>query len=392
MRHRLGALLAVLALFASCTSDERGAFEGFRDVSGGDVISYRVNVSQERTATGLGEPKRFASSVRIDLDEEATNDTSYTIVVTHTFVRGNEDTQILAGNRLVGRRLLIDLDDGTVGGDEQAFSGTDDVAAADVGMLFTLFAPVLPSPRADVGDHWRVVTEPVNASWSRRPLALTITHDVIGRERFRDLDAVRVKSRALGNVTFRLPIVAPASSAPGAPPSGSDELIVNQLFDQLFADIDNPIEGVAAAIAAIPLAVAAPFLAIGEALGSLFGGGRDEPDEPQVPVVELAGPLEVRSDTRLWDADGRVLDALGNGTMRLTGRIPELPGAASELTGKPLVLDVVWKLHRTHASAFPADRDPPGRGPLPILAVVLLVIAAGLAAARQVSDGRRNQR
>lgn len=392
MRHRLGALVAALALLGSCTSDERGTFEGFRDISVGDLISYRVNVSQKRTASGLGAPKRFASNVRLDLEEEATDDTSYTIVITHSFVRGNEETQVLAGNRLVGRRLVVDLDDGKVGGDEQAFSGTDDVAAADIGMLFTLFAPVLPSSRTDTGDHWRVVTEPMSVPWSRTPLALTITHDVIGRERFRDLDAVRVKSRALGNVTFRLPIVAPASSAPGAPPSGSDELIVNQLFDQLFADIDNPIEGVAAAIAAIPLAVAAPFIAIGEAIGSIFGGGSDEADEPKVPVVELAGPIEVRSDTRLWDADGRVLDALGNGTMRLTGRIPELPGAASELTGKPLALDVVWKLHRTHTSAFPADRDPPGRGPLPTLAVVLLIVAAALAGARQIVDRRQDRR
>jgi hypothetical protein len=358
--------------------DERGAFEGFRDLEQGDVISYRVGVTQSRTAGGLGKPKTLRSSVRLDLEEEVAGDATYALVVRSATGRG-EASQVQATQRLVGRRLLVDLDDAKVGGDAQAFGGTDDVAAGDIGMLFTLFAPVLPSPRTDAGDRWRVVTEPVAVPWSLTPLTLTVTHDVAERERFHDLDAVRVKSAALGNVTFRLPIVAPAPAAPGAPASSEDELIINKLFDSLFADIDNPIEGVAAAIAAIPLAVAAPFIAIGEAIGNLFGGGpSDEPDEPAVPVVDLSGPLELRSDTRVWDADGRVLDALGNGTMHLSGRVPDLPGAASELTGKTLTLDVVWKLHRTHTSAFPADRDPPGRGPLPVLAVVLLVVAAGL--------------
>ncbi len=401
MRHRLGALLAVLALLVACTSDERGAFEGFRDLDKGAVITYRVAVDQSRTARGLGAPKKLSSAARLELEEEATSDASYTIVVRSASGRG-EATQAQAAQRLVGRRLLVDLDDGILGGDDRAFSGTDDVAAADIGMLFALFAPVLPSPHADDGDGWRVVTEPVAVPWSRTPLTLTVTHDVVGRDRVDDprgghprapgLDAVRVKSVALGNVTFRLPIVAPAPAAPGAPASSSDELIVNQLFDSLFADIDNPIEGVAAAIAAIPLAVAAPFIAIGEAIGSLFGGGSsDERDTPEVPVVDLAGPIELRSDTRIWDADGRVLDALGNATMRLTGRVPDLPGAASELSGKALTLDVVWKLHRTHTSAFPADRDPPGRGPVPILAVVLLVVAAALATWRQLVTRPRNR-
>lgn len=396
MRRRLGVLVAVLLVLVSCTAPPEGrtAFEGFRDLEDASVIEYRVAVAQRRTASGLGEPKRFASNVRIELEEEATDETSYALVVRGVVVSGDDDPQASAASRLAGRRLLVDLDDGKVGGDEQVFSGTQDVAAADIGMLFTLFAPVIPSPRADVGERWRVAPDPVSVPWSRTPLALTVTHEIVGRERVEGLDALRVKSIALGNVAFRLPIVSPAPppSPAGAPPSSTDELIVNQLFDQLFADIDNPVEGVAAAIAAIPLAVVAPFVAIGEAIGDLFGGsGSDEAREPEIPVVDLAGPIELRSDTRIWDADGRVLDGLGNGTMRLEGRVPELPGAASELTGKPLALDVDWKLRRTHVSAFPADRDPPGRGPLPVAAVVGLVLAAAAAAVGHVTSRRRTR-
>jgi hypothetical protein len=387
MLRRLGAVVIVLAVLATaCSEDERGAFEGFRDLQSGSVVAYRVGITQTRTTSGLGSTKKLRSSVRLDVEEEVVDESSYALVVRDAKANG-EPTQRLAATRLAGRRLAVDLDDGRIGGDEQAFGGTDDIAAGDIGMLFTLFAPVLSSSGADVGDRWRVATQPVSVPWSLAPLALTFTHEVIGREEFADLDALRVKSVALGNVRFRLPIVAPASSSGGG---GSDELVVGRLFDALFADIDNPVAGVAAAIAAIPLAVAAPFLALGEALGSLFGGS-GEAEEPKTPVVDLSGPFELRSDTRLWDADGRVLDALGNGTMSLRGRIPELPGGAAELSGRMLEMEIVWKLHRAHTSAFPADRDPPGRGPLPVFAVLGLVLAAGLAAAREAASrlGRR---
>jgi hypothetical protein len=385
MPRRAGVVLVLLALATACTSDERGAFEGFRDLQAGSVVAYRVGITQQRSTSGLGAKKELRSSVRLDVEEEVTGDASYALVVRDAKASG-EETQRLAAARLAGRRLVIDLDDGRVGGDEQAFGGTDDVAAADIGMLFTVFAPVLPSARAEAGDRWRVTTEAASVPWSLAPLQLTISHEIVGREEYRDLDALRVKSVAVTNVRFRLPIVAPASSRPGGGPP--DELIVHRLFDSLFSDIDNPVEGVAAAIAAIPLAIAAPFLAIGEALGDLFGGS-DEPDEPEIPVVELAGPLELRSDTRLWDADGRVLDALGNGRMSLRGRVPELPGGAAELSGRMLEMEVVWKLHRMHTSAFPADRDPPGRGPLPVVAVIGLIVAAGLATAREITSRRR---
>jgi hypothetical protein len=387
MLRRMGAALVACVLLASCTKDERSAFEGFRDLEETAAITYRVGVTQQRTTSGLGATKKLGSSVRLDVEEETTGDASYALVVRDAKASG-EESQRTSAARLVGRRLAVDLDDGKVGGGGQAFGGTDDIAAADIGMLFTLFAPVLPSARAGVGDRWRVATEPVNVPWSLEPMRLTVSHEIVGEKEFRGLDVKRAKSVALGNVRFRLPIVAPASSRPGG--GGSDELIVNQLFDDLFADIDNPVEGVAAAIAAIPLAVAAPFLAIGEALGNLFGGS-DEPDEPKTPVVDLAGPLELRSDTLLWDADGRVLDALGNGRMSLKGRIPDLPGAASELSGRLLEMEVIWKLHRTHTSTFPADRDPPGRGPVPLLAVLGLIVAVALLVARELAARSLNR-
>ncbi len=344
-----------------------------------------VDVSQVRTASGLGDPKKLISSTSMLIEEESTTEHSYTLIVRSVGATG-EESQRVAAQRLTGRRLVVDLADGKVRGDAEAFSGTQDVAAADIGMLFVLFAPVIPSPRADEGDRWRAVTEPVTVPWSS-PLRFTIDHRVIGRvigkEKLGNLDTARVKSVALGNVDFKLPLVVPAPGVPGRAPATTsprgDDLIVNQLFEALFADIDNPIEGLAAAIAAIPLAIAAPFLAIGEAIAGLFtSSGSDEPEEVQAPVVDLSGPIELRSDTQVWTADGRVLSALGRGKMSLVGAVSELPGAAAQLSGKTLRLDVTWKMDRTHGKPLPAPRDPPGRGPLPIIALLVAALALAL--------------
>jgi hypothetical protein len=205
----------------------------------------------------------------------------------------------------------------------------------------------------------------------------TIDNEVTAIQAFRGLEAARVKSEAIANVRFRLPLVVPRE--PGTTPSASDDLIVNELFESLFADIDNPIEGLAAAITALPLAILAPFLAFGEALGDLFGGGSDEPDEPQIPVIDLAGPLELNSQTAVWLADGRVLDAVTDGTLKLSGRMPDLSGQASELSGKTLRLDATFRITRKHTSPFPEPRDPPGRGWAPIVAIILTAIALALA-------------
>jgi hypothetical protein len=381
----IASVLALVLVLGACTS-ERKPFEGFRDLEEGQVIAYRVVVNQKRVASGLGPRKELRSKVRLDLEEEATSKDSYALVVRDHGASG-EKSQKLAAQRLVGRRLNVDLDDGVFGGDEQAFSGTDDVAASDIGMLFTLFAPLLPSPRPETGDEWRYATRPVRVPWSETPLTLTVTHEVVGPTDDFTLGGYRVSSVALGNVSFELPLVVPAE--PGKTPEGPDDLIVNQLFESLFADVDNPIEGFAATIAAIPLAILAPFLAIGEAFGSLFGGSDDEPDDPQVPSIDLSGPLELKSDTNVWDGDGRVLSARGSGTMQLTGTVPELPGRAAELSGKTLHLDVSWKLTRTHTSKLPEPRDPPGPGLVGIVAVVLLLVAAALNAWNHAAARRR---
>jgi hypothetical protein len=376
LRRLAGAALILLVVTIACSRGPKTPFDGFRDLREGQVISYSLHSAQTRESSGLGEAQALSARLRLSVEEEATGEDTYAIVV-RSFPDGiGEESQRVAAGRLVGRRLVVDLDDGIVRGSTDAFSGTDDIALADIALLSVLFAPVLPSPHVEVGDEWRTRTIPIRVPWSLRPLHLTVDNEVVAKQPYRELDSARVKSTALGNVRFRLPLVVPRE--PGRPPTDKDDLIVNELFESLFADIDNPIEGLAAAITAIPLAIFAPFLAFGEALGDLFGG-TSEPDEPKLPVVDLSGPIKMNTNTLLWVADGRVLDANTRGTLDLSGRMPDLPGAAAELSGKTLRLKVVFEINRTHTSPFPAPRDPPGRGWAPIVAIVLTAIALALA-------------
>ena len=329
--------------------------------------------------------------MRLDVEEETVDEKRYALVVRSVGAKG-EESQRIGAQRLKGKRIDVDLDDGAVTGTAEMFSGTQDLAAADIAMLFVLFAPVVPSPDVAEGDRWRTKTTPIAFPWAKSPLSFTVDHEAAGERVFEGLDAVRVKSNALANVTFPLPIVVPREGSAG---QQADDFVINEVFDNLFADVDNPIEGFGAAIAAIPLAILAPFLAFGEALGDLFGGSGDDPEEPKIPVIDMAGGIELHSDTSIWRADGRVLEAVGSGEMSLAGRIPELPGAAAELSGKTLRLDVGWKMRRKHSSTLPEPRDPPGRGALPFIAGALLVVALALTAYRyppRLFLGRRQSR
>ncbi len=392
MPKHIAAVLIALTLVSGCSSGRPNAFEGFRVLEGDEVLTYRIVVSQKRTASGLGDPKTLTSKVRLDVEEEPT-ETGYTVVVRDAAATG-ESTQTTAARRLVGRRIAVNLEEGAIAGDVELFAGAEDLAAADVGLLHALFAPVLPQARSEPATKWRLKSPIVRVPWAEGPLSFTVDHEVIASETLRELEAARVRSRALTNVRFSLPLVeqAPKASGGGGGSSGGS-FIVNDLFEQLFTDIDNPAEGLVAAIAAVPLAIVAPFLAIGEALGGLFGGsGSDEPDEPEIPVVDLAGPLSLESSTAVWRADGRVLTATGKGTAKLRGTLPQLSGAAAELSGKPLKLDTSWSIERKLTSAWPDPRPIPGR-PLVLLVLAVLAVLGGAVAAlwRTRSVRRRNR-
>jgi hypothetical protein len=386
MRRVVGtALISLLLATAGCTSGEPNAFTGFRLIDRDEVLSYRIQVRQKRTASGLGSPKSLRSTVILDVEEEPT-ETGYDLVVRDVSASG-ESTQKTAAARLKGRRIGVNLEEGALLGDVELFSGADDLAAADIGVLHALFSPLLPKARSEGGEHWRAKTPTMRVPWSQEPIFFTVDHEVVSSEVLKMLDAARVRSRALTNIRFRLPLLEQATSTTpptsGSSGSGQRTFIVNELFEELFSDIDNPAEGLIAAIAAIPLAIAAPFLAFGEALGGLFGDSDSDPSapkQPEIPVVDLAGPVDLNSNTAVWRADGRVLSSSSKGTAELTGTLPQLSGAAADLSGKPLTLKTAWSIKRRLTSPWPQPRPVPGRG-LVLLVLAIIAVLAGVIAA-----------
>jgi hypothetical protein len=365
--RKLAFVCAAAVLCVSCTADLGDHAAGFRVLKPGSVVSYRLDIRQARTASGLGPRKILASSASVDVDEEARNDHGYVVLVRSARASG-EDTQKTAANRMAGRRIGVDLSNGRPTAVSKDFSGTKDVTAVDTAMLLDLLAPLLPKRDTRDGERWRVVTRKVRQPWAAHALYFTIDNEVTKTTRFHGLDARVVRSTALANVTFRVPLVVPAPAAPGGP----KKYLVNELFSLLFSDIHDPIHATAAAIAAIPLFVAAPFLAIGQAIADMFGGSKPTEDDF---VVDLSGPVRFVSSTTIWTRDGRVLAQTATGGMTLSGQIPRLGGGAASLSGKTLHLDASWTFARRHVSPLP---EPTRRS------LLLLVLAAVLAAAAAI--------
>src|SRR5690349_15283944 len=96
----LAGLCAASLLFASCTTHVGVHPAGFRVLPKNQVIAYRVDIAQKRTAAGLGPRKSLASTVSIDVDEEADTSHSYTLVVKAARATG-EETQRNAAARMV---------------------------------------------------------------------------------------------------------------------------------------------------------------------------------------------------------------------------------------------------------------------------------------------------
>jgi hypothetical protein len=330
------------------------------------VLSYRVRIDQRRTASGLGPSKTLASTVTFDLDMRSLGKHGFSVLVKSASATG-EQTQITAAHRVVGTRLDVDVTKPPPVANARWYGGGDDVNASDIAMLFVLLGPVLRSQKSS----WQVDTTAAAVSWAARPMPFTVDHRVTTDEELRGLDVADVSSKAIANADFRLPLVVknPTST------SKSNELIVNQLFDALFSDIHNPVQGIAAAIASIPLSIVAPFLALGQAIGNLFGS--HNASGPSTPSVDLSGPLQIESRTKLWTHDGRVLAASGMGTMHLAGTLPSLPGRAAQLSGKTLHLDAAWTITETMLSPFPKPVSK-RNVPLTIGALIAVLLAAAL--------------
>lgn len=378
--RRAGLLLLIfLVAGAACSSRPRRPTDEHRALTPGEIQTFEVSIKQKRVAEGPDSKKELATDVVLKLEEEAQSESKYTIVVRDAIATG-ETTQIEAARRLIGRRIDIDLEKRTIRAVAEVFAGTQDVAAADIGLLMVLLAPLLPSKGAGVGDKWRANAN-IPLAWSQSAAAFTVDHELTVERVLRGLESAAVFSTALANVSFRIELVreVPPEQAQreGGAQADGRGFIVNQLFEELFSDVNDPVHATVAAIAAIPLAVAAPFLALAEGLAGLFGGGSSsKPAEPSTPVVVLSGPLELKTMSDVWRDDGRVLQATGTGNAALTGTLPELGGEAAVLSGKPLRMTSDWTYSRKLTSAWPDPLDTSERNWVLLGIAMALVLAA----------------
>ncbi len=374
------------------TSDLRQPTDGHRVLELGDVQTYDVEINQNRKADGPDSSNEFTSQVVLKLEEEALDENRFSVLVRDAIGTG-EESQIQSALRLKGRKLEIDLDRRVVRASTEMFSGTEDVAASDIGMIIVLLAPFLPRGDSGVGDEWRAAST-VPVAWSQSGAQFTINHKITGDRELRGLQTATVESTALSNVSFRIELVREvppeqAQQQGGATADGRG-FIINQLFEQLFTDIDDPVSATVAAFAAIPFAIVAPFIALLEGFAGLFGGGRSSaPSKPETPVVILSGPVELKSTSDVWRHDGRVLGTTGSGYADLSGPLPTLAGEAAPLSGKSLRLRSDWTYTRKLTSAWPDPVEETSRsGWLMTIAIVLTLIALAL----NVMSARRRVR
>lgn len=379
----LALFVAVLVVSVSaCSNEPRRPTDRHRVLELGEIQTYDVEINQKRKADGPDSSNEFTSKVVLRLEEGALDEKRFSILVRDAVGTG-EESQIQSALRLKGRKLEIDMDRRVVRTATEMFAGTDDVAASDIGMLIALLAPLLPRANAGVGDEWRA-TSTVPVAWSQSGAQFTINHKITGERELRGLQTATVASTALSNVSFRIELVrqVPPEQAQreGGAIADNRGFIVNQLFEELFTDIDDPVSATVAAFAAIPLAIAAPFIALLEGLAGLFGGGRSSrPSEPEIPVVILSGPVELKATSDVWRHDGRVLGTTGSGYADLSGPLPELSGDAASLSGKALHLRSDWNYTRKLTSPWPDPVDESSRsGWVMAIAIVLALVALAL--------------
>ncbi|MGH2727673.1 MAG: hypothetical protein ACRDKS_11950, partial [Actinomycetota bacterium] len=331
----------------------------------GEELLYRVKVTQVRRGEGVGRPVDRSVLLNAKLSQRTLGGGGVSIVIEDVDADG-ETTQVEAAERLRGKALTVLVGPDGIRNVSLGIAGDADVNAIDVALLFQLVSPVLPGAGGRIASS-RSLTG-ITAPWSDA-IALDVVHRNAGRHWARWVPADEIETEARGTIAFRLPIAREA-----APSSGSRTPLVDEVFASLFgvAESGGPAGALAASIAAIPFAVAAPFLAIADALGNFFGGGSSTPRRATIP---LSGPIELSATTSLGGSDRRELRTTGRGTMRLEGKLPALSGDASDLSERPLLLTADWVYSKELIKPWPFGALPPASllliGNVVALAVVL---------------------
>ncbi|MGH2786255.1 MAG: hypothetical protein ACRDJ1_13420 [Actinomycetota bacterium] len=343
---RRRAAIAGLALVATSCTGVRITVGDDNGVSGtGQALSYRVRVQQVRRGEGLTQPIDRTVSLEARITQRSLGTGAIGFTIEKVDARG-EATQVRAAEALQGRVLTVSVGPDGAQRISLGIAGDADMNAIDVALLFQLISPVLPG--AGSAPPVRSLRN-LSAPWSDG-ISLDVEHRRAGKRWTRWVVADVIETDASGTVTFLLPIAresAPSSS------SGSQTHIVDEVFESLYgvAEQGGPAGALAASIAAIPLSIAAPFLALADALGGLFGGGGSS--APRRATIPLSGPIHLSATTATGGSDHRELHTTGSGSMRLEGKLPAMSGDAADLSERPLLLTADWTYSKDLVKPWP---------------------------------------
>lgn len=332
------ALVLSLVLLGACT------FNVGRDgnTEPGERL-YRVKIEQSRRGEGLAKTPDRTVSINAKLIERSVAG-GMSIVVDDVDADG-EESQVESARRLRGKSITVRIGAQGIEGISLGLSEDPDLNAADIALLFQVVSPLVPGKGR--ATPTRSITG-LAAPWSEG-ITLDVTHRDAGRRWVRWVLADVVSTTARGRLTFRLPI------ARSSPPSGGGRqtALVDEVFQSLFGPGtgDGTAAQIAKGFAAIPFAIAAPFLAITDALTSIFGGSRG--GETRVTTIPLAGEISLEARTAIGGSDARELSTTGRGSMRLTGELPRLEGEAASLSEKPLTLSADWVYSKSLVNPWP---------------------------------------
>ncbi|MGH2726353.1 MAG: hypothetical protein ACRDKS_05190, partial [Actinomycetota bacterium] len=255
MRRPVAIVLALTLAFPACTGVRIRIGEDSNPpavLGPGEELLYRVKVTQVRRGEGVGRPVDRSVSLNAKLLQRTLGGGGVSIVIEDVDAEG-ETTQVEAAERLRGKAVTVLVSPDGIRNVALGIAGDADVNAIDVALLFQLVSPVLPGAGGHIASSRSLMG--ITAPWSDG-ISLDVVHRSAGRHWARWVLADEIETEARGTIAFRLPIAREA--APSS--SGSRTPLVDEVFASLFgvAESGGPAGALAASIAAIPFAVAAP--------------------------------------------------------------------------------------------------------------------------------------
>jgi hypothetical protein len=364
IRRPFLAVLVLSLFLPACTVRVGGSSSASSSTSGSHL--YRIHVEQVRRGRGLADTPDRRVSISARVEERRTGDTISLLI--KDVDAGGEPAQVAAARNLIGRSASLRIGPNGFEGISLGIGGDPDLGVGDVALLFQVISPAIPSGAHATAS--RSITG-LGAPWADR-ISLDVRHHPAGHRWVRWVLADVIETEAKGTLVFKLPV------AREAPSGGPRTSLVDDVFQSLFGYTSGnaAVDAFSKSIAAIPFAVAAPFLALADALGCLFGcssGG------PRVATLPLEGPIELSATTAVGGSDARELRTTGHGSMRLAGKLPAMTGDAAGLSGKPITLAADWTYSKELVKPWPFGA----------LALAVGLIAANIIAIALVVRRRR---